>query len=322
MKTAAIAAVITGGGAGMASATEGWYGRIDAGYGFEGELEVQGVGTFDLDDGWMGSGGVGYAFEGPLRLEGELSYRKSDYGASADAEAGAGMLNAYLDLFDEGGVQPYVGAGLGYVHEESTAAGDGNGFAWQVLAGVGLPVNDRLMLDVGYRYFSGPQLDSLPEVEYTHQAATVGLRWQFGAEAPPPPQQVAEPPPPPPSLPPPPPPQACPTTDFVVYFEWDRSNLNQAGLETIDAAVNQARSCNYESVVIVGHTDTSGAAQYNMGLSERRAGVVRDALTARGVAATVIRSEARGETDLARATRDGVREPLNRRTAVTITFRP
>jgi outer membrane protein OmpA-like peptidoglycan-associated protein len=114
---------------------------------------------------------------------------------------------------------------------------------------------------------------------------------------------------------------ACPTSDFVVYFEWDRSNLNQAALETIDAAVNRARQCNVGGVVVVGHTDTSGSAQYNIGLSERRASVVRDALVARGIAAGSIRSEARGETDLARETRDGVREPLNRRTAVTISFR-
>jgi len=114
---------------------------------------------------------------------------------------------------------------------------------------------------------------------------------------------------------------ACPQSDFVVYFEWDRSNLNQAALETIDAAVARARQCNVGGVVVVGHTDTSGSTQYNVGLSERRASVVRDALVARGVAAGSIRTEARGETDLARATNDGVREPLNRRTAVTISFR-
>jgi outer membrane protein OmpA-like peptidoglycan-associated protein len=107
----------------------------------------------------------------------------------------------------------------------------------------------------------------------------------------------------------------------VVYFEWDRSNLNQAALETIDAAVSRARQCNVGGVVVVGHTDTSGSAQYNIGLSERRASVVRDALVARGIAAGSIQTQARGETDLARATRDGVREPLNRRTAVTISFR-
>jgi len=106
-----------------------------------------------------------------------------------------------------------------------------------------------------------------------------------------------------------------------VYFEWDRSNLNQAALETIDAAVARARSCNVNGVLVVGHTDTSGSTAYNQGLSERRASVVRDALVARGVSAASIRTEAHGEADLARPTRDGVREPLNRRTAVTISFR-
>ena len=51
------------------------------------------------------------------------------------------------------------------------------------------------------------------------------------------------------------------------------------------------------------------------------ASVVRDALVARGISAASIQTQAHGETDLARPTRDGVREPLNRRTAVTISFR-
>ena len=80
-----------------------------------------------------------------------------------------------------------------------------------------------------------------------------------------------------------------------MYFEWDRSNLNQAALETIDAAVNRARQCNVSGAVVVGHTDTSGSTQYNVGLSERRASVVRDALVARSIAAGSITSEARGE---------------------------
>ena len=113
----------------------------------------------------------------------------------------------------------------------------------------------------------------------------------------------------------------CPQTDFVVYFEWNRSDLNQAAIETIDAAINRARQCNLANIVVVGHTDTSGSPQYNMGLSERRAGVVREALVARGAPASSITAQARGETELAQQTRDGVREPLNRRAAVTISFR-
>jgi outer membrane protein OmpA-like peptidoglycan-associated protein len=105
-----------------------------------------------------------------------------------------------------------------------------------------------------------------------------------------------------------------------VYFEWDRSNLNAAALATIDEAVERARQCNLTAVEVVGHTDTSGSAHYNMGLSERRASVVRDALVARGIGGDTIQAHGVGESDLARQTRNGVREPLNRRTAVTITF--
>lgn len=191
-------------------------------------------------------------------------------------------------------------------------------------------LSEQLDLDIGYRYFEAPNagFNSTVDVEgpepfnfdgdYKHQAVTVGLRYQFAAPAPVPMPQVQTPTEPPvvqqPAV-------VCPTSEFIVYFEWDRSNLNQGALETIDAAVARARECNVANVVVVGHTDTSGSAQYNVGLSERRAAVVRDAPSARGIAAGAITSEARGENDLARATRDGVREPLNRRTAVTISFR-
>ena len=147
----------------------------------------------------------------------------------------------------------------------------------------------------------------------------VGVNYRFAAAALPP-----VPAPPPAAAPPPPPPPVaatCPQSEFVVYFEWDRSALNQSALETIDAAVNRARECNIANIVVVGHTDTSGSPQYNQGLSERRAGVVREALVARGIADGAITTAARGESELAQQTRDGVREPLNRRTAVTISFR-
>ena len=38
-----------------------------------------------------------------------------------------------------------------------------------------------------------------------------------------------------------------------------------------------------------------------------------------GIDSSIITEEAKGETDLAKATRDGVREPLNRRSEVVIT---
>lgn len=107
----------------------------------------------------------------------------------------------------------------------------------------------------------------------------------------------------------------------MVYFEWDSSDLTSQAAAVVDQAIANIRDradCSTGGVSIVGHTDTSGASAYNQRLSARRAGVVSDALQARGIAADAISTDGRGENDLAKATNDGVREPLNRRSEVTI----
>ena len=336
-KTVALAALMAG-TAGVANATEGWYGRADIGWSFDGTQDLDGAaaeGTLEHD--WTEHLGLGYAFQNGFRLEGELGHRFNQVEFSgfptvdADVHAWSAMANLFYDFNRGGALEPYIGIGAGaarlntgLVDGGTTIDGEDTVIAYQALAGVAIGLTEQLDLDIGYRYFvaDGAEFDEgtfVTEGDYEHQALTVGLRYQFAAPAP---AYVAPPPVAPPVTPPPPPPVAtCPTSEFVVYFEWDRSNLNQAALETIDAAVNRARQCNVSGVVVVGHTDTSGSPTYNQGLSERRASVVRDALVARGIAAGSISAQARGESDLARATRDGVREPLNRRTAVTISFR-
>ncbi len=331
-RTLALAALLTGASAvaTVANATEGWYGRVDGGYSVDGNFDFENGTDYDLEDNWMAGGGVGYAFPHGFRAEGELAYRtnESDDG-TFDIDAWSAMANVYYDFNRGGRFEPYIGLGIGVIDPEFNDPAPevevDPAFAYQALVGVAIGLTDRLDLDVGYRYLQteGAEWEeggSSGDGTYMHQAVTVGLRFQFGgaAAAPPPPPPPAYVPPPPP---PPPPMATCPTSEFVVYFEWDRSNLNQSAIETIDAAVNRARQCNVGGVIVVGHTDTSGSPTYNQGLSERRAGVVRDALVARGIGAGSIQTQARGETDLARATRDGVREPLNRRTAVTISFR-
>jgi outer membrane protein OmpA-like peptidoglycan-associated protein len=313
-------AVLMASSAGVANATEGWYGRLDVGTSLDGEIDDSFT-SYDIEDDFVASVGAGYGFSNGFRLEGAIDRRENEItGLGSSAESWAGMANLFYDFNRGGRFQPYVGAGIGYTSIDIGTFEDNEGVAYQGIAGIGYAMSENATLDVGYRYFTAPEV-SFPgfDVDYQHQAVTIGIRYAFGAAAAPPPP----PPPPPPPVSPPPPPQAaaCPTSEFVVYFEWDRSNLNQAALETIDAAVNRARQCNVGGVVVVGHTDTSGSPTYNQGLSERRASVVRDALVARGIGAGSISTQARGEAELARATRDGVREPLNRRTAVTISFR-
>jgi outer membrane protein OmpA-like peptidoglycan-associated protein/outer membrane protein W len=328
-KTAALAALMALASGGAAQATEGWYGRVDAGYSTDGDLDFQDSGPgYELDDDGLWGIGAGYAYANGFRLEAAYTELESDminkltgptpFGVTSSAL----MANLYYDFNRGGWFEPYIGIGAGVTDFDfsgsPTAAAD-TAFAWQALAGVAIGLTQQLDLDIGYRYLEADDVDfeefgiGGQQFDYDYQAATIGLRYQFSGPAP----AAAAPPA---DTPPPAPVATCPQSDFVVYFEWDRSALNSQALEVIDSAVARARECNISSATLVGHTDTSGAPAYNVALSESRASVVRDALVARGLAASLITTEAHGETDLARPTADGVREPLNRRTAVTITF--
>ena len=108
---------------------------------------------------------------------------------------------------------------------------------------------------------------------------------------------------------------------FVVYFEWDKSELTSQAGAVINQAVANVRSrgdCAPGAVTIVGHTDSSGSSSYNDRLSASRALAVSEALAAQGVATDIMSVVGKGETELAVSTRDGVREPLNRRSEVSI----
>ena len=118
-----------------------------------------------------------------------------------------------------------------------------------------------------------------------------------------------------------PPPAPKPAArEFVVYFDWDRSNLTTEAQSIITQAAAYARTGQPTRVLVVGHADTSGSAAYNVGLSNRRARTTADALVAQGVSGSLISLDGKGETQLARATADGVREPLNRRATIGINF--
>lgn len=67
---------------------------------------------------------------------------------------------------------------------------------------------------------------------------------------------------------------------------------------------------------MIGYTDLSGKADFNMRLSLKRAEAVRKALIAAGVPADRLSAEGRGKTDPLVPTKDGTREPQNRRVVV------
>src|SRR6185503_8271517 len=116
---------------------------------------------------------------------------------------------------------------------------------------------------------------------------------------------------------PPPPPPMAQAPSYLVFFDWDRSDLSAQALATIGQATAAYKASGNARINAIGNTDSSGPPDYNMALSLRRAEAVKGALVRNGVPAAAIQTTGRGETNLLVQTGDGVREPQNRRVELT-----
>ncbi|MEM6914071.1 MAG: OmpA family protein [Pseudomonadota bacterium] len=81
-----------------------------------------------------------------------------------------------------------------------------------------------------------------------------------------------------------------------VSFAVGRSDINSESARLLDAAAGVATLCSRFDIEVAGHTDTTGQAYLNQGISEQRARAVRQYLINRGVAASVLTARGYGET--------------------------
>jgi OmpA-OmpF porin, OOP family len=100
---------------------------------------------------------------------------------------------------------------------------------------------------------------------------------------------------------------------YIVFFAWDRAEITPVAATILDQVANDFEQGEVPRIILSGHTDTSGPADYNLGLSERRARAAAAELIARGVPEDAIEVTWFGETQLRVPTADEVREPQNRR---------
>lgn len=254
-----------------------------------------------------------------------------------DVAAWTVMGNIIYDILPGSALNPFIGAGVGVNHVKMDVTGQfsnvpapvtaanaiqnltiddsDTAFAYQAIAGLAWKATDQLSVDLTYRYLATSDLDftstgSLasglqPGVfsgKYKDQSVTLGLRYLFAAPPPPPPAPAYE------------------AKQFIVYFPFDQYVITPEAQAVISDAANYAKGGNATRVVVVGHTDSSGSPAYNVRLSERRAKAVADALVGSGVNQTTLSVDWKGETQLAVATGDGVKEPLNRRSTIDINF--
>jgi OOP family OmpA-OmpF porin len=106
--------------------------------------------------------------------------------------------------------------------------------------------------------------------------------------------------------------------EFLVYFDLNDASVRSDQQATMDVVIAAAQSAMGRSVLIVGHTDTSGSVDYNQALSERRAISVITQMLEGGVDRSRITSEAVGQTQPLVDTGDDVREQANRVAVITL----
>jgi OmpA-OmpF porin, OOP family len=276
--------------------------------------------------GFVLGGSVGYDFVGP-RIEVEGVYRENTGNLSLGGIAGnaganfnqvAIMGNIFYDFLAGSRFVPYIGAGAGVAFLNAGALGStvqSTQFAYQGIIGAGYNLDQTFRINLEGRYYgtTTPNFSHSGTVAGTpftlntnpnnnNFSLMLGLQMRFGAAPPPPP-------PPAPAVAPP---------SFMVFFDWDRSNLSQQALNTIRQAAAAFKTKGNARITATGHTDTSGPEAYNMALSLRRANAVKDALVREGVPAQAITVIGMGEKGLLVQTGDGVREPQNRRVEIVI----
>lgn len=105
---------------------------------------------------------------------------------------------------------------------------------------------------------------------------------------------------------------------FLLYFLNDSTEMTAESQSNIPEILSLVNKRAFYEISIIGHTDTTGEDEYDMGLSAARAEVVRQTLLSRGIRDGLIDLRYHGKRDPLIPTGDNVREPRNRRVEVIV----
>ena len=321
-----------------------WYVSTDAGVSLDQASKVTSATTSGqyntkYNPGYAVLGAVGYSYGAP-KVELELGYRSNAVssigGSSASGNVGAfsGMVNGLYDFNANGQWHPIFGLGIGTGHVDASGLTVGGAssygvnswqFAYQGIAQLGYDISSNWQARIDYRYFStldasGSVNGSSVKDEYHNQTVLLGITYKFNSPAPMPPAPEPVPVPVAAPAPPPPPPAPAPVAlkNYIVFFDFDQASINEQAEAIIEQAVAMAKKGHVVHIQLTGHTDQAGSAEYNQKLSIRRAEAVKAALVKLGLSASEIGVVGKGKTDPLVPTKDGMRQPQNRRVEIVL----
>ena len=138
---------------------------------------------------------------------------------------------------------------------------------------------------------------------------------------PPAPEPVVEAPAPAPM--PAPAPAPVPVSEKVSFaaealFDFDKSVVKSAGKAALDDLLMKLQGMNTEVMVTVGHTDSVGSDAYNQKLSQRRAEAVKAYIVSKGVDASRVYTEGKGESQPVADNKTAEGRAKNRRVTVEV----
>jgi outer membrane protein OmpA-like peptidoglycan-associated protein len=105
---------------------------------------------------------------------------------------------------------------------------------------------------------------------------------------------------------------------FLLYFLEGNDELTPDSEREVERVFAEIAARPYPEILVIGHTDAVGNAQFNDQLSRQRAQRVRDDLVKRGIPADRIEVSGRGKREPLIPTSQGVSEPKNRRVEINV----
>jgi outer membrane protein OmpA-like peptidoglycan-associated protein len=108
------------------------------------------------------------------------------------------------------------------------------------------------------------------------------------------------------------------TFDSGILFDFNSDALKPAAKTNLDNLAANLASFGDSKLVLVGHTDSVGTAQYNQSLSERRSRSVANYLVLKGVPGARVEATGRGESEPVQSNDTDAGRAANRRVEVAV----